>query len=78
MSKKDKICSNSVSLLKLNVIDPEPFGLRLKSNDLLNIFSNFFAICLSSIVKGFSTRVVFGLKANFSPRANSSTCRTDN
>jgi len=73
MSKKDKICSNSVSLLKLKVIAPVPLGLRLKSNDLLKIFSSFLAICLSSIVNGFSTRVVFGLNNNFSPRANSST-----
>ena len=47
-------------------MDPLPLGLRLKSNDLLKIFSNFLAICLSSMVKGFSIRVVLGLNSNFS------------
>ncbi len=61
MSKKDKICSSSVSLLKLSDSEPVPFTFRLKLKELLNIFSNFFSICLSSIVYGFSILEVFGL-----------------
>ena len=73
MSKKDKMRFNSVSLLKLNLIEPSPLTLLLNSTDVLKMDSNFLLICLSSVVNGFSTRVVLGVKFNFSLRANSST-----
>lgn len=44
---------------------PPPFEFRLKTKDLLNIFSNSLAITLSSILNFFGVRVIFGVSFTF-------------